>query len=992
MDRLNRLVPAPAVICLVLLVLALSTPSYAYLYDTFAAGPGYPNRVDDHIDSLFVSNPTALVDITVDFCSTPTSADSAYLAQFGTVYDVFRFVDAISVEGVVVSDCYTIVTYPRVKLVEWERPLKPNLDVSCYAIQARSSATYPYPSQAVWDLNPTVGYTGSGVNVAIIDSGVDDSHPALSGKFVAGYDVFTGLGGPGVNPDDDMTGWFHGTFVAGIIMGNDPAQQYMGVAPGAGLVDVKIFNASGSSPPRQTTRAIRWVMQNAPLYNIQVANLSIGGFPHDGTDLVSRAADALAACGVVVVASAGNYPPSSGISAPGAGNDVIAVGGVTDNGTVNRPDDAYDSNARVGPRATQPPSYVVGFNDLKPEVSAYMRDITSCLGVHPGQAASGFWQHTGNGTSWATAHVSGVVALLLEKFPGITPAQVDNLLRTNAEPRGTATYPTVDPVWNYMYGWGIVSAADAVNATMPVDVSVKPWVPGSWNSKSIWAGHYPVKVGDPNSLNARVYSNGGFAPGVQVDFEVMMTGWGSPWSPIGSATVNVPSGGSAVATLPYTPVPGSEGHRCFRVTATYASDPNPANNSAQENIDVEPAQKRALLVEGRRGAVSRQAQRFAFPVRICVEPTAPFWRTADACICTKDLPPGASAWLEPEPPFDLMPAECQPCSLIVEYPEGVPVEPGDAVYVNGWFWGNGVAEGGVAVHFVTAPPIEASVAEIQYTDDPSGASPMEGQSVAVSGVATAGTGTYPGRFAIQDGEGSWNGLFVTDVGLAVDRGDLVETEGMVIELDGVTQLDPFGLIETTPGGSLPDPATVAPGLVDTSEAYEGVLVALDDVTVVDDTAHDWIVESDGTCHVGRWSGYSYVPVMNDYLDVRGVMGEDLVSRKLQPRDDDDIEPATGVPPHGLPTSLALSQNRPNPFGAGTGISYALPADGYVELRIYDVSGRLVRTLVEGLQPAGKWTVAWDGRDDRDNRVASGVYFYSLRADGKTVEKRMVLID
>jgi len=181
-------------------------------------------------------------------------------------------------------------------------------------------------------------------------------------------------------------------------------------------------------------------------------------------------------------------------------------------------------------------------------------------------------------------------------------------------------------------------------------------------------------------------------------------------------------------------------------------------------------------------------------------------------------------------------------------------------------------------------------------------------------------------------------------------------------------------------------------VVDTSEAYEGVLVGLDDVTVVDDTSYDWIVESDGTCHVGRWSGYSYTPVMDDELDVYGVMGEDLVSRKLQPRDDGDIQPATGVPPDELPRVLSLSQNLPNPFGRDTGISYALPSDGYVEIKVYNVAGKVVRTLVDGMQPAGEWSVTWDGKDDGGRRVGNGVYFYSLRAGGRTIEKTMVLID
>jgi len=1005
MRHLRPWLPALAGLSLVLLsVLACST-AHAFLYDTFAGGPGFPNRVDDHVDSLLVSDPYGLVDIVVDFCSTPTAADSAFLAGHGTVYGVFRFVDAIAVRNVVVSDCYLIVNYPRVKLIEWDRPLYPNLDVSCYAIQARSSGMYPYPSQAVWDLNPTVGYTGSGVNVAIIDSGVDDAHPALAGKFIAGYDGFTQLGGPGVNPDDDMVGWYHGTAVAGMIMGNDPAQQYMGVAPGAGLIDCKIFNAGGSSPPSRVVATIQWVMQNAAQYNIQVCNLSIGGFPDDGTDVVARAADALAASGVVVVASAGNFPPSAGISSPGSGDQVISVGGVTDNATVARGDDAYDSVARVGPRAPKPPFWSGNINDLKPEVSAYCRDITTCQGSNPGQGGAGFWQHPGSGTSWATAHVSGVAALLLEKYPGLPPAQVDNMLRTNAEPRGGATFPSIDPIWNYMYGWGIVSAADAVNAVIPADVSVAAWVPGTWNSRSIWAGHYPVQVGDPNSLNARVHSNGGYAAGVVVKFEVQRTGWGSPYSPIASTTVNVPGGGSVVATIPYTPPPGSDGHKCFRVTAIYSADPNPANNQARENIDIEPAYKASRLahaiaagkehaIPGETATVTRAERRFAFPVEMCVDPMAPFpFRTADACICAKDLPLGADAWLEPPPPFDLMPGQCQPCSLIVLIPDGVVLEPGHAVYVNGWFWGNGVAEGGVTVYFVTAPPIEATISEIQYTDDLTGPSPLDGQMVTTSGIATTDNTTYAGRFAIQDGEGPWNGLFVRDVGYPVARGDSLILTGLVVETGGLTELDLLIAAETpSTGNPLPDPTVLDPGIVDGDEAYEGVLVRVENVVVTDDNPFDWAVASVGECRVGRWSGYSYMPVIDDELHVTGVVGVTLDLYKLEPRDDEDIESASGVSDEELPTVVSLSQNLPNPFGGGTGITYALPADSDVLLQVFNVAGKVVRTLVDGPQPAGRWNVAWDGKDDDARPVSNGVYFYRLETGSKTIEKRMVFID
>jgi hypothetical protein len=591
MHHPNRLPHASKALAVLLLTTIFCLPAHAFLHDTFSAGPGYPNRVDDHIDSLYVANPLQQVDIIVDFCSTPLPADSTFLAGYGTIYEVFSFIDAIAVHGVVVSDCYNILNYPRVKLIEWDEILRPHTDISVCAVQARGSATYPYPAQAVWDLNAMTQYMGMGVNVAIIDSGVDDGHPAFAGKFVAGYNGLTQQGGPTVNPDDDMIGWFHGTTVAGIVMAYDPAQVYMGVAPMAGLIDCKIFDATGTSPASRTIATIQWVMQNAQTYNIQVANMSFGGRPSDGTDATARAADALVAAGVIVVASIGNLPPTFGIASPGAADNVISVGGVTDNGTVSRVDDFYHPNARIGPRTPPPPSYVLSFNDLKPEVSNYMGHITTCRGSDPGQGGAGWWQHPADGTSWATAHTTGVVALILSKYPGLSPSQVDILLRTGAEARGFPSYPTIDPTYNTQYGWGIVSAVASMNAVFVADVSIGKWIPGNWNSQSIWAGHYPVKVGDPNTLNARIEANGGFAPGVTVTFETMPTGWGSPWTGIASKTVNVPSGGSAVATINYTPPPGAEGHKCFRVTATYAPDPNPANNQTQENIDVQPAHK-----------------------------------------------------------------------------------------------------------------------------------------------------------------------------------------------------------------------------------------------------------------------------------------------------------------------------------------------------------------------------------------------------------------
>ena len=181
-------------------------------------------------------------------------------------------------------------------------------------------------------------------------------------------------------------------------------------------------------------------------------------------------------------------------------------------------------------------------------------------------------------------------------------------------------------------------------------------------------------------------------------------------------------------------------------------------------------------------------------------------------------------------------------------------------------------------------------------------------------------------------------------------------------------------------------------MVDADEAYEGVLVTVEDVEVTDDDPLDWEVTSVGACRVGRWAGYSYMPLMGDELNVTGVVGVVAEQYKLQPRDDDDIEDAIGISDGELPGAVSLSQNLPNPFGGETGIAYTLPARSDVLLQVFNVAGRLVRTLVDGPQPAGHWNVGWDGADENGKTVSNGVYFYRLTTGEKTIEKRMFLVD
>ena len=124
---------------------------------------------------------------------------------------------------------------------------------------------------------------------------------------------------------------------------------------------------------------------------------------------------------------------------------------------------------------------------------------------------------------------------------------------------------------------------------------------------------------------------------------------------------------------------------------------------------------------------------------------------------------------------------------------------------------------------------------------------------------------------------------------------------------------------------------------------------------------------------------------------------------LQVLSDDPLTPVVAVPVTmmvsdlsavgdlPLPRVTALGQNVPNPFNPQTKIDFALPREARVELKIYDVRGALVRTLVSGNLDAGNHSVIWQGHDDRDQRVPSGVYFYRLQTGNDVLTKRMTMI-
>jgi len=96
-------------------------------------------------------------------------------------------------------------------------------------------------------------------------------------------------------------------------------------------------------------------------------------------------------------------------------------------------------------------------------------------------------------------------------------------------------------------------------------------------------------------------------------------------------------------------------------------------------------------------------------------------------------------------------------------------------------------------------------------------------------------------------------------------------------------------------------------------------------------------------------------------------------------------------PLNSPAEFNLDQNYPNPFNPSTTISYSLPIDGKVTIKIFDIMGREVESLADGIQTSGVHSVIWKGTNMIGNESASGIYFYNIRYNGKSITKKLVLL-
>jgi serine protease AprX len=341
--------------------------------------------------------------------------------------------------------------------VEPDRPLELYLDKTVPLIRADS-------------VRDELGIDGTGVTVAVVDSGIDATHPDLAygSKVVENVKILgeehyapgISLAVPGVVDTDTTSG--HGTHVAGIVAGDGTASggRYRGVAPGARLVGV----GSGEAVSMVTAAVgLDWVVAHRDQYGIEVVNNSWGDgtVPYDPNDVLNRATKAVHDAGITVVMAAGNDGSygAGHISRYCIPDWVVCVGASTKTGALADLSSRGDPvDATWGPDVLAPGMYVASARastGLYSDTNSAPVDLTDP--ANPAVMPTDYWARymVLSGTSMAAPHIAGVAALLLEANPRLTPDAVREVLRRTARP--------VAGCQPYACGNGLVDARAAVD-------------------------------------------------------------------------------------------------------------------------------------------------------------------------------------------------------------------------------------------------------------------------------------------------------------------------------------------------------------------------------------------------------------------------------------------------------------------------------------------------------------------------------------------------
>ena len=368
-----------------------------------------------HDHPLFLDEDNTLP-LIIDFDHTPTDMDIAMLErEVGFVHEwSFPRIDAVS-GRLPVDMILETTTLPGVVMLELDGLLQ---------VQNGDAAVVHEVDLA----QQQTGYDGSGITVAVIDTGIDSMHVGLDDldddngtndpKVIAFYDAVNApdkTNGTEIQAYDDQG---HGTHCAGTVAGTGaPSYDHPGMAPQAFLVGVKVLDAGGSGSFSTVMGGMKWTTDHRHQFNIRAASMSLGGFgaiewTSSEEDSVNRYANNMTANGITMLIAAGNTAGPGTIGTPGSAEDVITVGALD-----------KDADNTIAEYSSEGPTEE---NRVKPNLAFIGSDVVSA------QHNSGDGYVAFSGTSMATPGVAGTVALMLQANPDLSPFDVRNILQETA--------------------------------------------------------------------------------------------------------------------------------------------------------------------------------------------------------------------------------------------------------------------------------------------------------------------------------------------------------------------------------------------------------------------------------------------------------------------------------------------------------------------------------------------------------------------------------
>jgi len=345
----------------------------------------------------------------------------------------YRHIPAVATE-MTMAEVHETAKNPDVSQIDYDEQVKAMDDGSDYWYGTKKART-DFGVSGDGDGNIS-SFTKEDSTIAVIDTGIDANHVDLQNKVIGWYDA-TYLAR--TTPYDDNG---HGTHVAGIAAGKGVGNaDYIGVAPGASLVGIKVLSGSGGGTTSDVIEGIDWAIANKDKYGIKVINMSLGtDGSSDGRDATSLAVNRAVDAGIVCAVAAGNSgPDTKTVGSPGAADKALTVGAMAD------PSEGGFNLASFSSRGT------TADGRIKPDIVAPGYKIMAA------KANSGNGYVSLSGTSMATPFVAGVASLMLDANSSLTPAQVQQKMEATAENWGPSGK-------NVDYGSGNLKAYDAIKS------------------------------------------------------------------------------------------------------------------------------------------------------------------------------------------------------------------------------------------------------------------------------------------------------------------------------------------------------------------------------------------------------------------------------------------------------------------------------------------------------------------------------------------------